>query len=56
MTIAFSLLGHISILDIVILEYLIPEAGQLMTVADLHNVELLQNAAVKLQLVLLEFG
>ena len=41
--------------DIVVLENLVPETSKLMTVADLNNVELLQDSAVKLEFLSLEF-
>lgn len=47
--------SNIGILDIVVLKHLVPEAGQLMTVADLYHMELLDDAAVESKFLLLEF-
>ena len=44
----------IGILNVAVLENLCPEAGQLMTVADLDDMELLNDATVKSQLFVLE--
>lgn len=47
-------LSHISILHVVVLEHLVPEACQLVAVADFYHMELLDNPAVQSQLLLLE--
>lgn len=49
-------LRQVGSVHVLILEDLRPEAGKLMAVADLDDVELLNDASVKSQLFLLELG